>query len=122
MRNNDSNCEKKFNKQMACGFAAYMMAGSLFRKCRCSNSLEARHLYLYYREMSPSWQIAAEDGILQALSKLDQKWLDMAQSLYCEARFHRNRDVYQLWFYTGGFGDLILRLDGSGRLMELRIV
>ena len=50
MANNYSNCEKKYDRQLAAAFAVYMMAGSAFKKCICRNPLEEGHLCLHYWE------------------------------------------------------------------------
>ena len=116
MRNNYSNCEKKYDKQLALAFAAYMMAGSLFKKCVCANPLEERHLYLHYKEMPQPRQLDAEDSVLQAISDLAPAWLDTMGSLYCEARLIHSGDTYQIRFYTGGFGGLGVCIDRRGQM------
>ena len=58
MANNYSNCEKKYDRQLAAAYAVYMMAGSAFKKCICRNPLEEGHLCLHYREMPDLWRKA----------------------------------------------------------------
>ena len=72
MANNYSNCEKKYDRQLAAAFAVYMMAGSAFKKCICRNPLEEGHLCLHYREMPERLQLEAENGV-EAMELLRQR-------------------------------------------------
>ena len=121
MGNMYSNCEKKYNTQLATAFAVYMMAGSLFRKCVCSSQAEARHLYLHYREMPMAKQLSAEDAVLSALERQNPEWLAAMAQLQCEVRFRPLGRVYELWFDTRGFGGLGVCLDEKGRIRQMKI-
>ena len=121
MGNNFSSCEKKYNRQLASGFAVYMMGGSLFQKCICANQAEARHLYLHYAEMPAAKQLAAEDAVLAVLRQQDPEWLSAMEQLWCEARFCPQGDSYQIWFDTKGFGRLGLGIDPKGRIRKLAV-
>ncbi len=73
MANNYSNCEKKYDRQLAAAFAVYMMAGSAFKKCICRNPLEEGHLCLHYREMPERLQLEAENAVLAGVKALGEE-------------------------------------------------
>lgn len=110
-----SSTEKKYSKQYAAGFAAYMMVGSLFQKCICRNEREARHLYLHYKEMPQNQQFSVEDSILSQIRDLDAEFVEELQQLKCEVSFRHEKDSYFLFFRTGGFGDIVVHIDQNGR-------
>ena len=72
MANNYSNCEKKYDRQLAAAFAVYMMAGSAFKKCICRNPLEEGHLCLHYREMPERLQLEVENAVLAGVEALER--------------------------------------------------
>ena len=116
MANNYSNCEKKYDRQLAAAFAVYMMAGSAFKKCICRNPLEEGHLCLHYREMPERLQLEAENAVLAGVKALGERRLAAMGDLFCEAVFSRRGGKYTVCFLTGGFEDLKIDIDGKGKI------
>ena len=117
MANNYSNCEKKYDRQLAAAYAVYMMAGSAFKKCICRNPLEEGHLCLHYREMPERLQLEAENAVLAGVEALGERRLAAMSELFCEAVFCRQGGKYRVCFLTGGFEDLKIDIDGKGKIL-----
>ena len=115
MAANYSTRDKSYNKQYAAGFIAYMMVGSMFRKCICKNKMEASHLYMHYREMPQNQQFSVEDSILSLIHGLDEDYQNAMQDLKCEVVFQQQPNTYLITFTTGGFGEIRVSIDRKGR-------
>ena len=117
MANNYSNCEKKYDRQLAAAFAVYMMAGSAFKKCICRNPLE---------EGTPLSALPGDAGAAPAgggkhsagrVEALGERRLAAMGELFCEAVFCRRDGKYRVCFLTGGFEDLKIDIDGKGKIL-----
>lgn len=110
-----SKSEKGYNRQLATGYAVYMMCGSLFRESHCTNPCEESHLYLHYAGMPRQRQYDTEDEILLQLRQIREDWRLRLEELKCEVHFRREEDRYRILFFTGGFETVesVIEKDGS---------
>lgn len=110
-----TNSEKKYNRQFAESYIAYMMVGSLFKKAVCKNPSEAKHLYLHYAEMPSEKQMNQEYAVLKQLDNFDFFFLNQIKQMQCEVYMKPCSDCYLITFSTG-FETIIARVDVKGHL------
>lgn len=105
---------KKYNRQLAVSYIAYMMAGSYFEKCQCVNPCEEEHLFLHYAEMPQKKQYEYEEKILKAMNRMDSGFRKAIGNLRCSARCGRRGDTYLVAFETGGFESVLCAVKSDG--------
>ena len=111
-------CEKGYNKQAASAYIIYMMMGSAFKKCICSNKVEESHLRLHYMEMKQEKQLACEDRVLKQLHSLGETTLSEYSKYQAKVRFCREEEFYVVCFETGIFPVLKYYVDTAGKVWE----
>ena len=104
---------KSCDAQKAAAYIAYMMAGSIFTRCRCESSLQEQRLLLHYRELPSARQYRAEERLLAALGRVPADYRRRLGRLACSVTFQSQKVTVQtkegprtethllVQFYTG---------------------
>lgn len=113
-----------YNNQKATTYIAYMMVSSFFNKAYLVSQVQAKRLYLEYKEMPAKNQFKTEELILSLMNKKSMGDVSRFEHLNCEVEICEEscggKSYYEVRFDTCGFGSIVARVDEKGKV-ELRV-
>jgi len=92
---------RRYNSQYSEAYIVYMIIGSYFADCVCSNELEEKHLYLHYKEMPANRQLRDEKSVIDFFERHYRDLIVGISGLKCEAFFRKLCGNYYVCFDTG---------------------
>lgn len=92
---------RRYNSQYSEAYIVYMIIGSYFADCVCSNELEEKHLYLHYKEMPANRQLRDEKSVIDFFERHYRDLITGIRGLRCEVFFRKRNGSYCICFDTG---------------------
>ena len=93
--------EKVNSIQMQMMYIIYMIVGSYFSSCKCSNHVRETNLFLYYQDMRQGDQISKESKVEREFVHNYHGYLDTFADLACEVHFEFGEKESKVVFETG---------------------